>query len=72
MAVTVTICNGKGGAGKTTLAVLLVLALRQSGRTASLLDRDPQGTARRWLETLGEPGDSPSGMLDTSAPVFSE
>lgn len=52
---TITLCNGKGGAGKTTLAVLLVLALRQQGQSIGLVDRDPQGTASRWLATLGEP-----------------
>lgn len=51
---TITLCNGKGGAGKTTLAVLLVLALRQQGQPVGLVDRDPQGTASRWLATLGE------------------
>lgn len=51
---TITLCNGKGGAGKTTLAVLLVLALRQHGQAVSLIDRDPQATASRWLATLDE------------------
>jgi chromosome partitioning protein len=52
--VTITICNGKGGAGKTTLAVMLVLALRRCEHATGLIDRDPQGTASRWLATLEE------------------
>lgn len=51
---TITVCNGKGGAGKTTLAVLLTLAWARLGRTPALLDLDPQQTAARWLATLGE------------------
>lgn len=61
---TITLCNGKGGAGKTTLAVLLVLALRQQGLSVGLIDRDPQGTASRWLATLGE---SATGSASNSA-----
>lgn len=52
----ITLCNGKGGAGKSTLAVLLCLALRNRGRRAGLIDRDPQGTAQRWLHEIGESG----------------
>lgn len=64
---TITLCNGKGGAGKTTLAVLLVLALRQQGQSVGLVDRDPQGTASRWLATLGESaaGSAPNGSAHT-------
>lgn len=43
-------CNGKGGAGKTTLAVLLGSALAEAGRRIGLIDRDPQRTATRWIE----------------------
>lgn len=50
----ITLCNGKGGAGKTTLAVLLGTAFQKAGHQAALIDRDPQGTARRWLRETGE------------------
>lgn len=43
------LCNGKGGTGKTTLSVLLAHALAEAGKTVSVLDLDPQGTARNWL-----------------------
>lgn len=46
----ITFCNGKGGAGKTTLAVLLACALADAGRKVGLRDRDPQRTATRWFE----------------------
>ena len=43
------LCNGKGGTGKTTMAVLLAHALAEAGRSVAVLDLDPQGTARAWL-----------------------
>ena len=49
-----TVCNGKGGAGKTTLSVLLATAFAKAGHKAALLDCDPQGTATRWLGETGE------------------
>lgn len=54
-AVKITLCNGKGGAGKTTLAVLLATAFQKVGHRAGLIDRDPQGTATRWIRETGEP-----------------
>jgi chromosome partitioning protein len=61
MPLTITICNGKGGAGKTTLSVLLATAFNHAGHAAALLDRDPQATATRWL---GETGDVPVAPAD--------
>lgn len=48
----VTMCNGKGGSGKTTISVLLALALAQAGRRVAVSDRDPQGTASLWLQDI--------------------
>jgi chromosome partitioning protein len=47
---TIVFCNGKGGAGKTTLSILLGCALADAGRRVALIDRDPQKTATRWLQ----------------------
>lgn len=44
------LCNGKGGTGKTTLAVLLAHALAEAGKTVAVADHDPQGTATKWLK----------------------
>ena len=46
------LCNGKGGTGKTTLSVLLAHALAEAGKTVAVHDRDPQGTATRWLKEI--------------------
>lgn len=45
----ITICNAKGGTGKSTLCVLMASALSAAGRRVAVLDLDPQGTARNWL-----------------------
>ncbi len=54
--------NGKGGAGKTTTAILVAMALREAGHEAAVRDLDPQRTATRWL------GESPE-LLDAAAPI---
>ncbi len=50
---TLTLCNGKGGSGKTTLSILLAAALVQAGHDVAVLDADPQRTATRWIEEIG-------------------
>ena len=47
------LCNGKGGTGKTTLTVLLAHALAEAGKRVAVLDRDPQGTATKWIRECG-------------------
>ena len=45
----IAVVNQKGGAGKTTLAVHLAVALHDAGRRVALVDNDPQQSAARWL-----------------------
>lgn len=56
----ITVAQQKGGAGKTTLAVNLAVALRARGQSVALLDTDPQGSLGRWFmarrDVLGDPG----------------
>jgi chromosome partitioning protein len=55
---TITLCNGKGGSGKTTLSVLLGSALVEAGHQVALLDTDPQHTATRWIEEMQQSSES--------------
>lgn len=41
--------NGKGGVGKSTLAVLFAMACGKAQRRVALLDLDEQGTSRDWI-----------------------
>src|SRR5262245_20836204 len=41
--------NSKGGVGKSTLAVHLVVWLKEQGDTVSLVDSDVQGSSSVWL-----------------------
>jgi len=45
----VLVANGKGGCGKTTLAINIAGWFAASGRTTALLDYDPQGSSLQWL-----------------------
>jgi chromosome partitioning protein len=45
----------KGGTGKSTLAVSLAVAATEAGLAATILDLDPQGTARAWSERRRNP-----------------
>ena len=73
----ITLCNQKGGAGKTTLTLLLAMALEEAGRSVAILDRDPQQTASRaishlrnseltMIDLVEETGDHDVTMIDTS------
>ncbi len=51
---TVTVCNGKGGSGKTTVSILIAAALAEAGHDVAVLDTDPQQTATQWIADTGE------------------
>lgn len=44
----ITIAQQKGGAGKTTVAAHLAVALAQKGNRVAILDIDPQGSLSHW------------------------
>jgi chromosome partitioning protein len=56
----ITVAQQKGGAGKTTVAVTLGVALARRGLRVAFLDTDPQGSLGRWFLTrraaLADPG----------------
>lgn len=49
MSVTV-FCNTKGGPGKTTLSTNVAVCLVNAGKKVTMLDADPQATAKAWLD----------------------
>lgn len=48
MAKVITIAQQKGGAGKTTIAAHLAVALKQRGLRVAAIDIDPQGSLTQW------------------------
>src|SRR5689334_2355503 len=45
----IVVLNPKGGSGKTTLAINIAAFFAHRGDSTLLIDRDPQGSATRWL-----------------------
>ena len=65
MAVVITVAQQKGGAGKTTLAANLAVALAmgpEGARKVALLDADPQKSLARWQGLRGARGGNGVGI----------
>jgi chromosome partitioning protein len=48
------VLSQKGGAGKTTIALHLAVAAMHAGRTALVVDLDPQQSAVKWANVRGQ------------------
>lgn len=51
----IVVLNPKGGSGKTTLAINIASYFASRGDATLLIDRDPQGSATRWLRKRKAP-----------------
>ena len=72
MAFVIAVAQQKGGAGKSTLASNLAVALLQGGKRVALLDTDPQASLTRWHSIRPETApklifEAPSGWRVTGA-----
>jgi chromosome partitioning protein len=52
---TIVFASSKGGAGKSTSAVLLATELAESGATVTIIDADPNKPVSRWSRRPGKP-----------------
>src|SRR6516162_4789087 len=52
---TISFASSKGGAGKSTSAVLLATELAQHGTTVTIIDADPNQPVLRWSNKPGKP-----------------
>ena len=52
----ISIANAKGGAGKTTVALLLAMEFAQRGEKVVVFDCDPMAFAAKWHRVRGEVG----------------
>jgi chromosome partitioning protein len=67
MSQSIAFVNGKGGTGKTTLAMMVALVLKLQGQRVRLEDRDPQGNATAAAAGYAIPteGDADFLIIDT-------
>ena len=47
----ISVCNLKGGVGKSTIAINLACALKYPGQSVVVVDSDSQGTSTRWASS---------------------
>ena len=51
----ISFANPKGGAGKTTTALILAIELSENGATVTIIDADPERWISQWADLPGKP-----------------
>lgn len=62
-----TICNQKGGSGKTTVTMQLAASFARRGFGVLVVDADPQGTATRWAASAPDEKPFPASVVGLAA-----
>lgn len=62
-----TVCNQKGGSGKTTATMQLGGSFARRGFKTLIIDADPQGTATRWAASASDEKPFPCSVVGLSA-----
>lgn len=52
----IVVANKKGGVSKSTIAQNIAYALQKTGKNVKLIDLDPQGSTKDWIEERDETG----------------
>ena len=63
----ITVCNQKGGAGKTTVSMQIAAAFSKRGWRTLVVDADPQATATRWAASAPDERPFPASVVGLSA-----
>ncbi len=63
----ITVCNQKGGSGKTTLSMQIAGTLARKKNKVLVVDADPQGTATRWAASADDENPFPAAVIGLGA-----
>lgn len=67
MAALISVCNQKGGCGKTTITMSLAAAASRRGFRTLIVDGDPQGSAVSWSANAPDETPFPAAVVNLSA-----
>lgn len=65
----ISMINLKGGVGKTTSCIALAAAAARDGKTVTVLDADPQGSASFWADNAEDAGTPLPFAVDAANPA---
>lgn len=63
----ITVCNQKGGSGKTTVSMQIAGTMGKKKKKVLVVDADPQGTSTRWAASASDELPFPASVVGLSA-----